>query len=120
MTDRTGDATARSTRRITVWLAAILLAVGACGWGVAHLSPSASEPVLAITNTSNDAMEFYVGGDRVRIIKGHATEYLDLPVATWSWPRRIEVRRWPRGERLLSTRATLDDLARNQWRMRIP
>jgi hypothetical protein len=79
-----------------------------------------ADPVLAITNISDEPVEVYVGGDRVRIIAGHDTEYLDLPPAIWAWPRRIEARRWPNGELLFQWRADLSDLAGNHWRLRIP
>ena len=45
------------------------------------------DPVLAITNTSDTPLIVAVDGDRVRIIRGVVTEYLELPVASWALPR---------------------------------
>ncbi len=75
---------------------------------------------LSITNVSHESMEVRIGGDRVRIIRPHDTEYLDLPVAVWAWPRRIEVLRYSDGERLLYWRADLNDLVDNHLRLTIP
>ena len=76
--------------------------------------------MLRITNVSHEPLEVRIGGDRVRIIRPHDTEYLDLPVAAWAWPRRIEVHRYSDGERLLYWRADLSDLVDNHLRLTIP
>jgi hypothetical protein len=106
--------------RLRTLLAPVLVAAAFAALVVASSSRAVGDPVLTITNTSAEPLEVSVGGDRVRIIAGHDTEFLDLPPAVWAWPRRIAVRRWPHGELLLEWRADLSDLADHHWRLRIP
>jgi hypothetical protein len=105
--------------RLLALLAGVLVVAAFAATVVASSSPDVGDPVLTITNTSAEPLEVSVGGDRVRIIAGYDTEFLDLPPAVWAWPRRIAVRRWPHGELLLEWRADLSDLADNHWRLRI-
>lgn len=79
-----------------------------------------TEHWVTFHNVSNEPVEVLVGGDRVLIIKPHASEALPVSPRGWSWPRRIEVRRYPRGERLLTWRADLNDLAQQHWQVRVP
>ncbi len=71
------------------WLVLLLaftgLALVVWPWGAYQ------EPVLTLTNVSTEPVAVHVGGDRVRIVRPQDTEYLELPVAAWAWPRRIEL-----------------------------
>lgn len=78
------------------------------------------EPVLAITNTSDVPMIVAVDGERVRIIRGGATEGLELPVAIWAGPRQIAVSPYPVGPALFTWEADLNDLADLHWQLSIP
>jgi hypothetical protein len=82
--------------------------------------PGQADLVVAFTNAGDTPLEVHVGGDRVRIIAPHDTEYLDVKPYVWAWPRRVEVRRYPHGELVVSWRADLTDLAQDHWRIRLP
>ena len=103
-------------RRGARWLLGLL----AIALLLALLASPAREPQLEITNQSVVPMVLAVDGERVRILRGGTTEFLELPVAVWASPRQIEVYAYPDGPRLLTMWADLNDLADQRWRLRIP
>jgi hypothetical protein len=108
-----------TARRAAPWLLGLLAVLGSMAL-LAIMTQATPEPVLTITNRSTVPMVVAVDGERVRIIRGGVSEPLELPVAIWAQPRRIDVFAFPEGPTLLTWHADLNDLADNLWQLFIP
>jgi hypothetical protein len=78
----------------------------------------ADRPLIVFDNHRDDRVAVHIDGDRVLILRPHTAEGLPYLVASWTWPRHIEVRDGF-NRPILSFRASAGDLALQHWRLDI-
>lgn len=81
-------------------------------------SSCADQPLILFANYRDQPVNVHIDGDRVLILRPFTAEGLPYTVASWAWPRRIEVYEF-NGNRLLSFTASAGDLANSGWRVDI-
>lgn len=75
-------------------------------------------PLIMFNNYRGERVAVHIDGDRVLILRPYTSEGLPYTVASWTWPRTIEVRD-ERNETILTLRASAGDLALQHWRLDI-
>lgn len=83
-----------------------------------YASGCVDRPLIVFENHRDDKVAVHIDGDRVLILRPHTTEGLPYSVASWTWPRRIEVRDME-NQTILSFSASAGDLALQNWRLDI-
>jgi len=99
---------ARALRALVASLVLVPLAAGC-----------ADRPVVWFENQRDDTVTVSIDGDRLVVLRPHATEYLPYSTAAWAWQRRVDVATFPTGVPLSSSSYDAGDLAEQRWRIHI-